>query len=74
MSETQQQRITIMTWDQLAERINQMTPEERKLSAGIAMMQTGEVAHVKRISTMEDFNGVERKDQLIIIYDDYTDF
>lgn len=58
-----------MTYDALAELIAKMTPEQRKRPAVIAMRQTGEVAEVSRLGPIEDFNGTELPDQMVISYD-----
>jgi len=62
-----------MTYEKLAEEIAKMTPEQRKRPAVIAMQVTGEVAEVKEILPIEDFNGVELPDQKVIWYDKYSE-
>lgn len=63
-----------MTWEEMGQRIAEMTPEQRLCPAGVAMQETGEVAHVKDIIPAKDFNGSELPDQFVVWYDNYEAF
>jgi hypothetical protein len=62
-----------MTYDQLADAISKMTPNQKKRPAVIAMQQTGEVAEIESLGKIEDFNGTELPEQMVIWYENQKD-
>lgn len=56
-----------MTYEDLAAVIAKMTPEQRKKTAVVAEYDYGTAVPVESLVPLEDFNGQEEKDQLVII-------
>lgn len=62
-----------LTYEELAQRIAAMTPEQRRRPAVVAMQNTGEVAGITDIVPIEEFNGVELPNQMAVWYDNHSD-
>ena len=55
-----------MTYEELGQQIQQMTPEQRKCHALVCVHKTGDTALIERLVTIQDWNGEDKPYQLVM--------